>query len=348
MEKTEIMDRNTVTLNGLAETLRAHKRPATAIVSICFLLGAVAAALLPRTFTYSTTLAIGSLSVDRDGRPVYIEDPLSVQAKLVNTYIPIAAQQHPEFTDGGRSPPGVEVLTPRGTYLILLQSRGRPSDAGSISDLHAALVEMVRKEHSGVTDSARLGLLSSIEGVTARLQSVDAEDAMLRADAERLAQRETRLLEEQARSKALLDQNTEWQGRAVTKEEGEIEGAGALLLNSMATQYESRARELRERLDVELPGKRDAVLRQIAANATSRRVLEGERATLQSKQASLQATKALALAARSVYPSGPSRLLVVALATLVGVGLAGLWVAVRSASPALGRPPATPVAAPAA
>ena len=116
----------------------------------------------------------------------------------------------------------------------------------------------------------------------------------------------------------------------------------------MATQYESRARELRERLDVELPGKRDAVLRQIAANATSRRVLEGERATLQSKQASLQATKALALAARSVYPSGPSRLLVVALATLVGVGLAGLWVAVRSASPALGRPPATPVAAPAA
>jgi hypothetical protein len=231
--------------------------------------------------------------------------------------------------------------------LVVLQSRGRQSDADAIAGLHTALVDLVGNDHAGLIESARVGLLTSIEGITPRLQGLEVEDATLRARGERLAQRETRLLEEQARSKAMLDQIVEWQGQAVNREQEGKEGGAMLLLNSMATQYETRVNHLRERVDVELPAEREAVLREIAANAVSRRALEGERASLQSKLGNLQATRALATAARSVHPSGPSRLLIVALATLVGFGLAAAWVAARSASAASGRAAAPPVGAPA-
>lgn len=138
-----------VSLVDLWLTIARRKKLVLGVLFSTILVGVVAAFVIPKSFTYSTTINVSQYW--NGGGFVQVESPESVKAKLEDLYIPQASLKgDPE------NPIKVQVEIPKNSALIVLKSKTAEASADRVTNLHASIVQSIATEHEQLLANIRV------------------------------------------------------------------------------------------------------------------------------------------------------------------------------------------------
>lgn len=262
-----------------------RRRKLLAAVFVIVLVLAVAYALLRSdVYTYSGSLAIGQ--VIEGSQLVPIEPPEAVQAKLEQVYIPAVIR---ERTDSAPAGAHLNAAVNAGTTIVTLTGEG-PAERGSdYLTLIAAAAQQVIAAHQQRIASAREVAdvtVRQLENTLSTYQGLVDDLREERADVKGLA----------AELGALLNESGNGQSEGLSQ-----------LMQKWNTSLRMRAQSLDEQL-AELLLARAPVIEKLTV--------------LRSQLPAMEPTRLVAEPVRSLQPSGPGGLVIIALGAILGAMLA--------------------------
>lgn len=134
-------------------------------IALTLVIGLLVAFLLPEKYNYTTSIEIG-YSTNQTGKVLErtpIDNPQTVLAKLTTNYIPQARQHYATQYPQDIAPPEIKVRIPKGSQLIILESKGPEDKAKIFIALLQAALDKLFMDHQRVTDLARADLQTSID-----------------------------------------------------------------------------------------------------------------------------------------------------------------------------------------
>lgn len=164
-----LMADDEISLLELWEVLVRRRKTLTVVLVLCVLIGGVIALSSVEQYEYSTTVELGQIVSGDDGvKPV---EPVSMaQAKLNAHYIPQAINAMRSIGEGFVGE--VDVKVPRGSELLVLNSKGALTDEEVIHKLHTSITESMKSDHDVLTNDT----LSAVKKEYALLESQVKDD----------------------------------------------------------------------------------------------------------------------------------------------------------------------------
>jgi hypothetical protein len=266
-----------------------------------------------------------------------IEAPDTVAAKLSEIYVPqirtTYLQLHP---DQIYRFPRIEVRVPRGSALVLMESRGKKSLAQLHASLHQAAIALLESDHAGVVSVKRRALEAKEAEARQRIDEQQEQIKFLKASLTRVDATE-RLLEQQRTSLSdALAQLERDRAAALERTHDDREASALLIVDQEIIRIKDRLLVLDERLSVGLRAERSAIEKSIGdaerVQAAELQVIED----IKNEIANLWLTRALAVAHISHLPVGVTPLAVFGLGTIGGL-LVGILVAIITGLISRGR-----------
>lgn len=263
---------------------------------VCLGLAILLAFLLPKKFTYSATVEVGTQIVGNQVRPV--EPPDSAAKKVENGFIPELIQSYAH--QHGLDPRHLKfnASSPQKTNLVVISGKTSRSMGDAFKSIEKAAAQRLIQSELSLTNVARAKLESKLADERAKLQELQSPKYKT-------------LLREEISSLTIFKKQAQEQQLASSRDAHSTNDAmSALLLGSQVIKAEKRLSDLQQKLEVALPGQISSTKAKIAS--------------VKAEIYNLQASKLVAGPLRSVEPAGLSRRIIAIIGALIGIILAFL------------------------
>ena len=296
----------------------ARWRTVVLIGGVLITAAAVAALLYPPRFSYSSAVEIAVVA-DR------VEPAETVAVKLTETYLPqIRAEYAAAHPDQLGRVPRLDVRVPRGSALVVVESRGTTSSASLHHRLHEAAIALLEAEQARAVSVKRQTLEAGQAEARRRLEEQQDQLKVLDASAARIDATE-RLLQRQRASLRDTLARAERERAAVAGSNPDT--SAFLIMDQEILHTLDRLWALEERLSVGLDAERSAIAK---AKADAARLRAAQQLAIEQAQRelnNLRPTRTLALARQSERPVGATPLVILGLGGIGGLTV-GVFVAI--------------------
>ena len=275
-----------ITLADYLMVLARRRWLVAAVVAGSLAAGLLHAAVAVRSHTFRTAVEIGRNGVDNK----LIDEPETILAKLTHAYIPDVLRAYRADHPEGRRVQ-VDAKIPKGSQLVVLESRG-PKDAEPVyRALHEATIDKLIGDHRRTSDeiltqyasersraAIKLDELADrrifavqekflqgeIERGQLRLGSLRDQAGLIEAEAKRLDETKKLLTQQVADVRAVLATANDRRAKAVAEATDEARAMTLLMIDSQIMDSRSRLGALEERLYISIENERERLVKQLA------------------------------------------------------------------------------------
>ncbi len=141
------------------------------------LLGVATAMLIPKKYTYSTSIEIGSQIID--GKVISFESPETLLAKMQHSFIPRVLNQHKSTTQDEQKKYKIKVQLPKKSEIIVVELKGTEGQKNIISSLLRSLTTEAINNHNRIYESVKQNLNSRLVSLQTRLDILGKDGSNL-------------------------------------------------------------------------------------------------------------------------------------------------------------------------
>ena len=170
IHETSYSTENEISLIDLAMVLVNRKKLIIQIFTVFVILGIAAALLIPKKYSYSTSIEIGSQIID--GSVKSFESPQTLLAKLQHNFIPQTLNEHQLSNPADENKYKIKASVPKNSDIIVLEVKGTKKQADLMKSLLISTTQQAVLDHSRIFDSVKRNLLSQIELANTKLTNL--------------------------------------------------------------------------------------------------------------------------------------------------------------------------------
>jgi hypothetical protein len=276
-------------------------------------LGVAYAFILEKGRVFRASIEIGS--VPANGGFHAIEEPGTVLAKITENFIPNATaeltRQQPEY----RNRLELKARIPRGSSLVVIEAEAPEAMGEVYLGLIRQVLDLVKADHAQLLARTRSAIEARLKEAQGQAQQLEEEEQLLQRRLDDLVSGEGSLTAQIQTMRQQVSEARASQAQVPADLTGE---AAAIALQVAASDLRS-ARESLISLEEELRTERDGLREDILENRSSLRAKRMEVVTVQNQLDGLQETRAVLAPMQLPEPVGPSRMLIVAVAGVLGL-----------------------------
>ena len=163
-----------ISLIDLAMVLVNRKKLIGLIFIGCIVLGIAAALLIPKIYTYSTSIEIGSQIISGTISP--FESPETLLAKMQHVFIPQALNEQRQTNPEDKKIYKITASIPKSSIIIVLEIKGAENGTDLLKSLLQNITQKAILDHSRIYDSVRKNITSRLKQATSELQILKKTD----------------------------------------------------------------------------------------------------------------------------------------------------------------------------
>jgi hypothetical protein len=305
-----------ISLIDLWLVLVRRKKLIISIFSVVVVLGLVFAFVTPKKYGYSTSIEIGSRIIKDSVQP--IESPQTLLAKIQESYVPYVQHQYRENNEEDKGIYGITARVPKGSQLIILESKGVETSGVIYKDLQQHVVNEVQNDHKRIIEVIRKELEIARNEAVNKLEELKDHANLLLAREKRLgdiAKLVTKQIEEAKQDLAAAENSRK---RSIKEATNEAKAMTLLMLDSGIKNQRERVANLEERLIVEIAEDQDNLLKQMSGNKRQQQNQLAKIARVDAQLNNLVETRALLSPMQSMEPIGLAKRVILAIAMVLG------------------------------
>lgn len=327
------------------------------VITTCLLgtaIGFFLAITVPRSFSYSTTIHIGSIEresiylsrqvgyADKDSTDL-IESPDAIISNITTVYLPTIEREYGTTINQPGFVLGLEVKNPRNTNLIVMTSKGPLDDEAAHRAIQAKIADRILADHR-----KKFAFLHA--NLTQELEECRRQADALKDQAAALAVRQTLLQERRGLAKNRIEQNENDLARVINNRElagkslaGQDQLLTLMMLDLQLLRERDKSMELKRELAVDLTEAQDRITREEADLSRSRQDQMSRIAAIQARISHVDVSRVVGETQRSQKAVSFDPIVIVGLAAVLGTSF-GIMLAAcarailaRRASASLGK-----------
>ena len=305
-----------ISLIDLWLVLVRRKKLLFTIFLLIVVLGLALAFVTPKKYGYSTSIEIGSRVIQDRVQP--IESPETLLAKIQESYIPFVQLQYRNQNENDEEIYKISARVPKGSQLVVLESKGVESVSEIFKDLQQRVVNEVKKDHKRIIEVIRKELEIARNEAVSQLEELKDQERLLMASDKRLndvVKMVTRQLEEAKQDLATAENSRK---RSVKEATNEARAMTLLMLDSGIKSQRERVANLEERLVVEIAEDQDRLAKEISGNKRAQQNQLAKIARVDAQLDNLVETRALLSPMQSMEPTGLAKRVILAIAMVLG------------------------------
>jgi capsular polysaccharide biosynthesis protein len=278
-------------------------------------MGLVAAFVMPKKYSYSTSIEIGSRVIEDRVQP--IESPQTLLAKISESYIPFVQLQY-RNENSGDNIYKISARVPKDSQIIVLESKGSEEDENVYKDLQQRVINQVQSDHKRILEVIRKELEISRNDAINKLEELKDVGRLMESREKRLSSITELLkaqIEDAKKDLALAEKNRQ---RSVKEATSEAKAMTLLMLDNEVQQQRQRLANLEERLIVEIAESQDKLANEIASNKRQQQVQQDKIARMEAQLVNLVETRSLVPPMRSMEPTGLAKRVILGIAIMLG------------------------------
>ncbi len=163
-----------ISLVDLVMMLTHRKILIASIFIICVTLGSAKSLITSKTYTYSTSIEIGSQIIG--GSIIPFETPQALLAKLQYSYIPQTLSELKQSSPEDKTRHYVKSSVPTGSNITLMKTKGTEDKAVILKRLLQQISQKAIQDHSRIFQSVKKSLETRLNQATLRLKSIKNND----------------------------------------------------------------------------------------------------------------------------------------------------------------------------
>lgn len=284
---------------------------------------------VPRQFSFTTTIEVGSL--EQGGAASVVESPETVIAKINNAYLPVLEHAHALANEDPGFSMGLDVKNPRGTSLVVLTSRAPITDEAEQTSLHQKISQKIADEHNrkfrfvrSMLDLEEAESRRALVTIAARLESLTQQRALLQERKTLVTNR----LAEVDQTVAQVSQNRATAAKNLTAQE---QALTLMMLDVEFSREQDRQENLRRELSLTLEEEEARLIRDAGDLDRERQDQLGRIAAIQARIQNTAETRVVGQAQRSRRPVGLNGVMMIIIGFAAG-GITGVMLAVMKQS----------------
>lgn len=265
-------------------------------------------------YTFSTSINVGRSFAEGGGSVVLLEPIETIQAKLTESYIPMVLGRFAAENKLGHAGVGVRVNIPKGSHLLVLESRGSLEKHDLHREVHESVLAALQEDHQQLTDdltkslettlakaSLKLdeledprlfsikqnNLKEQVENAKRNLASLSERRSMISLSAKDLDKLKVMLEGEAQKVREGIEKNLLTRAQAAKETNNALSATTLLMMDSQIQQSQTRLQSIQERLELGLAAERRQLDRDLSDNQRTAEALKAEIEQLQQQQTKL-------------------------------------------------------------
>ena len=305
-----------ISLIDLWLVLVRRKKLLIAIFAVIVVIGLVLAFVIPKKYSFSTSIEIGSRVIQDRVQP--IESPETLLAKIQESYIPFVQLQYRNQDQSDEKIYRISARVPKGSQLVVLESNGVESVSEIYKDLQQRVVNEVKKDHKRIIEVIRKELEIARNEAVNQLEELKDHEKLLLARSERLSEIVKLVTRQVEEAKQDLTTAENSRKRSVKEATNEAKAMTLLMLDSGIKDQRERLAKLEERLIVEIAEDQDKLAKEISGNKRAQQNQLAKIARVDAQLDNLVETRALLSPMQSMEPTGLAKRVILAIAMVLG------------------------------
>ena len=157
-----------ISLVDLAMVLIRRKRMIAVIAAFIILLGVIAALSVPKSYTFASSIEIGSQIIGGADKP--FESPQTLLAKIQHVFIPQVLNEQRQTDTENKEKYKIKASIPKSSVIIVLEIKGTEEKAALLKSLLQSITKKATLDHSRINESVRKNITSRLKQATSALQ----------------------------------------------------------------------------------------------------------------------------------------------------------------------------------
>ena len=157
-----------ISLVDLAMILVRRKRMIAVITTLIIVLAIIATFLAPKSYTFTTSIEIGSQIIGGTVKP--FESPETLLAKIQNAFIPQVLNEKRQTNPDDKTKYKIKASIPKSSVIIVLEIKGTEDEADLLKSLLLSIIQKATLDHSRIYDSVRENITSLLNNAATELQ----------------------------------------------------------------------------------------------------------------------------------------------------------------------------------
>ena len=306
-----------ISLIDLVSILVRRKKTLYWVFSLIVLLGVTAAFVLPKKYTYSTSIEIGQRVVK--GEVKLIDEPETLLAKINKSYIPLALQTYYKTNSDDEKIYNIEANIPKKSQIIFLSIKGTEEEENALEFLSIEVVKNVVSDHARLINIIKKNYELQFETIENEIQSVEQQALIYKADLQRLEKNTELVIKQVKNITVLVNDGIKNRSKASRNVSSESNAMTLLMIDNEIQQNRNKLDRLEEKLIVDLTNKKDVLNKKLSDTT---RLISNKKGTLALKKLqleNLQDTRSLGIAMKSLEPVSLSKKLILVLFIFIGL-----------------------------
>jgi len=288
------------------------------LVLLALLIGVSAALTLPVKYNYSTTLEIGGLSYDSQGKLVLVEQPTSVLAKLKQSYIPFVThaylQENPEFEDV----PAINAKLEKNSNIIFMDVSGTEKYRNIYVQLLNSIVDQVRQDHKRISLLKVKDLELSQYKLKNLISVLKNEEQFIQSQIGRMDKKELLLKNRIKETRNQLKISSKAK-KNVAGAKGDAKALSLLVVDNDIRSMRVELADLEEELKITLENSREEISAKLIKNQQKQAQTNMSIEKVAVELDNLLETRAITEPMQSIKPVGLGKKLTVVISLVVGI-----------------------------
>jgi len=163
-----------VNLIGLATILIRRKTVVALIFTSTLALGLALSFLAPKTYTYSSSIEIGSQIIK--GAVKTFESPETLQAKLIHSFIPNILNEHRISNPTDEQNYKITVSVPKSSEIIILEMEDTEDSADVIYNILQNTSKKAIQDHNRIYNAVKQNFIASRDQTITELSSLNSKE----------------------------------------------------------------------------------------------------------------------------------------------------------------------------
>ena len=306
---------NVINLMEIWWLIKRQKKIAIGVLFLSMLLGFTYAMLKPKTYSFSTTVQVGTVGFE--GKTSLIESPDTALNKVLLAYIPFILSDFYREKPEVRGAYSINVNVPKKSDLLVIDAKGSLEQEPIYRDLIDRVVKKLVDDHSRITSLK----IKTAEVSLAHAQNVleGSKDAakLISANLQRLDKTSELLHNQLNEKKSLLAEMTK--NRKSVNSSGTTGAMSVLLIDSEIQRYQMLIDNLEKSLFIDLNQQRNELEKALSDNLRDQSDQQNNVDQLKNELANISNTKAVVPVMTSIAPVGMSKGLVMTISGILGI-----------------------------
>lgn len=155
---------NEISLVDLAMVLVRRKILIVVITTFIVALGLIIAFLVPKSYTFSTSIEIGSQIIDNTIKP--FESTETLLAKIQHVFIPQTLNEQRQTNPENNERYKIKTSIPKSSVIIILEINGTEDDADLLKSLLQSISQKATLDHDRIYDAVKKNITSRLKQAT--------------------------------------------------------------------------------------------------------------------------------------------------------------------------------------